>query len=218
MGRATLQQERSRATRQAIIDAAEKLWSERGFDAVSVDEICQEARVAKGTFYFYFPRKEHLLVILRYDRLTPREGEFEALLASALSTAEICSALVIDIGKRASAMDKALVTRAVEESLRRHREVGKLEGGDRYLRTFFRPIFERGQMRGEVDPSWDANVLAGTLGWAVLQAIFGWAQDHKPARDLSRRLQERVQLITAGAATPRRLDLVVKSRGRRSAA
>jgi len=41
-----------------------------------------QASVAKGAFYFYFPRKEHMLVILRYDRLTLGDQELQALMAS----------------------------------------------------------------------------------------------------------------------------------------
>jgi len=210
-----LQQDRSRATRKAIIEAAERLWRHSGFDAVSVDEICQAAGVAKGTFYFYFPRKEHLLVILRYDLIAPPEGKLESLLASDLSTLDVCCALVASIGAQAVVLDKALVTRAVEESLKHHREVGKLEGGDRYLRTYFRPIFERGQARGEVDADWAADVLAGTLGWSVLQAIFNWSQDATSSTALNQELEERAQLIVAGAATGRRPSLAVRSRRRR---
>jgi AcrR family transcriptional regulator len=203
LGRATLQQERSRATRQAIIDAAEKLWGERGFDAVSVEEICQEAGVAKGTFYFYFPRKEHLLVILRYDRMTPKEGELQALLSGDLSTLDVCRELVGLIGNRASILDKPLVTRAIEESLKRHREVGRLEGGGRYLRNYFHPIFERGLARGEIDPAWDLDLLAGTSGWTVLQEIFGWSQEQTSDQNFAGRLRQRIELIVVAAATRR---------------
>ena len=43
-------------------DAAATLWTERGYDAVAVSEICDHAGVSKGTFFYYFPTKEHLLL------------------------------------------------------------------------------------------------------------------------------------------------------------
>lgn len=52
-------------TRQAIIDAAGKLFSMRGFDATSIDEICHAADVVKGTFYYHFKSKEDLVIELR---------------------------------------------------------------------------------------------------------------------------------------------------------
>jgi AcrR family transcriptional regulator len=203
MARARLQQERSRATRQAIIEAAEQLWRERDFDSASVEDVCQAAGVAKGTFYFYFPRKEHLLVMLVFGRMLPKESELKIWLASDLSTAEICRQLVSGIAGRVRRMDRELVRRGVEESFRHFREIGRLTGGDRSLRTYLDPIFERGVSRGEVDPSWRRDILDGLMGWAILQEIFLWGSRQIPGRRMEPHLLERVQLITNGAARPR---------------
>jgi AcrR family transcriptional regulator len=59
---AKLRQGRAHRTRQALRDAAASLWTERGYDAVAVSEICDHAGVSKGTFFYYFPTKEHLLL------------------------------------------------------------------------------------------------------------------------------------------------------------
>ncbi|MGH0037578.1 MAG: TetR/AcrR family transcriptional regulator [Myxococcota bacterium] len=48
-------------TRQEIFAAAMKLYAERGFDSVTVEGICQEADVARGTFFAHFPTKSSLL-------------------------------------------------------------------------------------------------------------------------------------------------------------
>ena len=60
------------ATKQKILDVAEKLINEKGFEAVSVDDIVNECGVAKGTFYHYFKTKDDILVyVMRspYERL-----------------------------------------------------------------------------------------------------------------------------------------------------
>jgi AcrR family transcriptional regulator len=48
------------ATRQGISDTATRLFLERGFDAVTVDEIAQAADVGRMTVFNHFPRKEDL--------------------------------------------------------------------------------------------------------------------------------------------------------------
>lgn len=48
------------ATRQAISDAATRLFLERGFDAVTVDEVAEAADVGRMTVFNHFPRKEDL--------------------------------------------------------------------------------------------------------------------------------------------------------------
>ena len=55
--------ERKKArTRQTIYQAAMALFVERGYDAVTVEEVCRRADVAKGTFFLHFPTKDALLV------------------------------------------------------------------------------------------------------------------------------------------------------------
>jgi AcrR family transcriptional regulator len=48
-------------TRQAIYEAAMALFLARGYDAVTVDDVCRSADVAKGTFFLHFPTKDALL-------------------------------------------------------------------------------------------------------------------------------------------------------------
>src|SRR5262245_6871573 len=55
--------ERKKArTRQDIYSAAMILLLHRGFDAVSIEDICADADVAKGTFFLHFPTKDALLL------------------------------------------------------------------------------------------------------------------------------------------------------------
>jgi TetR/AcrR family transcriptional regulator, transcriptional repressor for nem operon len=48
------------ATRRKLLDAAQGLMLQKGFVATSVDEICEEAGVTKGSFFHYFESKEAL--------------------------------------------------------------------------------------------------------------------------------------------------------------
>jgi AcrR family transcriptional regulator len=48
------------ATRQSISDAATRLFFERGFDRVTVDEIADAADVGRMTVFNHFPRKEDM--------------------------------------------------------------------------------------------------------------------------------------------------------------
>lgn len=57
--------------RQALLAAAEELFGEHGYSAVSVDEIVARAGVAKGTFYNHFSDKddiaEQTALAIRHD-------------------------------------------------------------------------------------------------------------------------------------------------------
>ena len=62
----TNRQIKARQTRAKIIAAAEKLIKEKGFDAIGVVDITNEAGVAKGSFYSYFERKEDVMSEIAY--------------------------------------------------------------------------------------------------------------------------------------------------------
>src|SRR6516165_5365983 len=58
----TSQAERRAATVAAIISAAGLLFTARGFDAASIDDIAERAGVAKGAVYHHFESKEQIFV------------------------------------------------------------------------------------------------------------------------------------------------------------
>jgi TetR/AcrR family fatty acid metabolism transcriptional regulator len=55
--------------RERILDAAEKVFAERGFFAAKVADVAREAGVADGTIYLYFKNKDDLLVSLFEARM-----------------------------------------------------------------------------------------------------------------------------------------------------
>ncbi|MEJ7721594.1 MAG: TetR/AcrR family transcriptional regulator [Ilumatobacteraceae bacterium] len=48
------------ATRERILDAAERLVIENGFSATSVDSVIDESSSSKGAFFHHFATKEKL--------------------------------------------------------------------------------------------------------------------------------------------------------------
>ena len=49
-----------------ILNAAWKLFEEKGFEETTVDEIIEATQTSKGTFYHYFKSKEDLLSLFSY--------------------------------------------------------------------------------------------------------------------------------------------------------
>jgi AcrR family transcriptional regulator len=77
------QDERSQATREALIRAARRLFAWRGFDGVAAEEIVAAARVTRGALYHHFEGKEGLFAAVVAEQM----GEVHARLARASAAA-----------------------------------------------------------------------------------------------------------------------------------
>lgn len=66
--------------RVRILDAAEGLFAERGFDATPTSSIAEVAAVPKGLLFYYFPSKPDLLRALVAERLDPEPLDADALI------------------------------------------------------------------------------------------------------------------------------------------
>jgi AcrR family transcriptional regulator len=54
--------EQAEITRQKLVDAALDLFVKRGYDRVTVDDICKRAGVSKGAFYGHFKTKDQAVL------------------------------------------------------------------------------------------------------------------------------------------------------------
>ena len=80
------------AVEERILDAAKKVFLERGFEGASIDEIAEVARAGKPTIYARFPGKEAVFAAVMarhvrevtgsYESIAPAGGTIEERLAS----------------------------------------------------------------------------------------------------------------------------------------
>ncbi len=71
--------------RRALIDAAYRCVGDRGFASLTVDDVCAEAGVSKGSFYVYFGHKQELLRALLDDEAAEMDRLIRDLDAARLS-------------------------------------------------------------------------------------------------------------------------------------
>jgi AcrR family transcriptional regulator len=77
--------------KQQLLRAAEELFTQRGYGATRISDICAAAGVAKGLFYWYFPTKESLFAeLVRTMRLALRRAQAAAMSPDADPVTRIC--------------------------------------------------------------------------------------------------------------------------------
>lgn len=57
--------------KQELIDAAERLFAEAGYEGTAVSDIVREIKVGQGTFYHYFQSKEDILGAVAEKQVAP---------------------------------------------------------------------------------------------------------------------------------------------------
>ena len=62
-----LRERKKRKTREVIQREAMRLFSERGYDATTIEQIADAAEVSQSTFFRYFPTKEDVVLLDDYD-------------------------------------------------------------------------------------------------------------------------------------------------------
>ena len=74
--------------KQSIINAAQEVFSQKGFFLATVDEICEKAKVGKGTVYNYFSTKEDLFYALIETRQEELTQALESVVKKSLGAGE----------------------------------------------------------------------------------------------------------------------------------
>ncbi|MGV3760715.1 MAG: TetR/AcrR family transcriptional regulator [Actinomycetota bacterium] len=184
-------------TRQALLDTALRLFAERGYIGVRVEDIAKEAGVSRATFYKHFAERDEILASL-FDRLL---GSTSAEVpAGDGSVEERVGALLDATAARMLAQDA--LARFVYSIPIRHDAV--LPGGAAapavfsQVRALLEAAVDDGELRGDVA----AERVLEVLGRAFEAAMRDWSQGQ--VDDPRTRLHELLDIAFRGAATPDR--------------
>lgn len=79
--------------REEILDAAQKVFFEKGLQASTMDEIAEAAELSKGTLYLYYKSKEDLYLAVMIRGMETLYEMFERTIATGKSTVELLSEL-----------------------------------------------------------------------------------------------------------------------------
>jgi AcrR family transcriptional regulator len=198
--RSGLVQERSRRTRQQLVNAAVKLWTERGFERgieeTTVEEIVQAAGVTKGTFYFHFAHKEDILLEVGWGTSEAMFKEATRALASGRSVDDILDGLLTSLARRITTTPRAAVARTLAEFDRRPGRARDVSGDHYGFEHSFSSVMHHARETGEIPGDVDAHRLGEMMGSLTVGAIHEWITEDEP--DLASALHYRAAVLLAG--------------------
>jgi AcrR family transcriptional regulator len=190
------QQARSRATIDAILDAAAHILGERGWEGLTTNAVAEAAGASIGSLYQYFPDKLALIDAVRRRHFDDVLAVLRAAANVEISRAVRIAALVdgmIAVHSRHPTAHRVLL----EESPRGEDSRGAHDLFGRECKKAYEVLF-RTNVRGVVDDVCvGARVLAGALAGAVHEAA---RQGQLSAPDLRREL---IILVGAFLNAPR---------------
>jgi AcrR family transcriptional regulator len=190
--------ERRRAeTRERIFRAAMDLFAQRGFFATTVEDITEAADVGKGTFFNYFPSKEHVLSVLHEIQLKKVGQALSAAKSTKQSIHEVLRELVMRVAEepaRSQLLARGLLSTVLSSDAVREMIVDTLDRG----REMLGEVLSMGQERGEIRKDLVAEELARGFQHLVLGTVLHWSIG-SPA-DLQERLSNTFETYWAGMA------------------
>lgn len=168
-----VREQKKQQTRHAIEGAAIDLFSRKGFDATSMEDIATAAGVGKATIYGYFPAKDDIFLHYCDDRLVIAFNQFKAQHSEDVSFVEYLIAFFMikfgfitenrEFGRLL--LREMLFPKEATDNAREHNQ--------RYF-EILEGVFSVAEERGEIAPQQDHFMLSGHFFSLYVGLLAGW--------------------------------------------
>ncbi len=181
--------------RERLYRAALDLFAERGFLRTTVEDITEAADVGKGTFFNYFPTKEHILAEFGGAYLAAVQKGLDAARETKGPIIEVLHDLATNsirqINENEALIRAIYAAHASCESVR-----GQLQQRVQSCRKLLAEIIQLGQQRGEVRRDIPAADLSRLMQGIMMGVTMGWSI--YPSAALRKVLEETWALMEPG--------------------
>lgn len=166
--------EEALATRNALLDAAERLFHERGVSGTSLQQIAEAAGLTRGAVYHHFKDKAELFdAMMERVRLPLEDAELQAATTPEQAWAAL-ETMLIDVLRRVADTDQ--VRRVFEIAIMKVEYVDEMAGlreRHRQAKQEHREVIVRGLRRAGLSPA-RAEAAARGLQSVVVGLIHSW--------------------------------------------
>ncbi len=188
----------SEERKDQIMNAAEDVFSHKGFSDARMDDIAEKTGLSKGTLYLYFKSKDDLIIAI-LDRIFQREFKaFETLDLTSLSATEAIWSFVETTTRDIKLMIRLLpITYEFMGLAFRNKFVQKAFKAyfNRYMDILI-PVIQHGIDSGEFHIA-DAKEVAIAMGAILEGTLLLWVYDHSLV-DPEKHIQSGMKLLLDG--------------------
>lgn len=184
-------------TKERILRASFDLFRQHGVEATTIDDICEHADVAKGTFFNYFPHKEAVFGYLGEVWVDEAERRVAESLAQGPPTWEQARDTFIQFAAYYEE-DRVLGKYMAQEWNR-----GRYDPADEVClrwdelgKRVITLLQSRGELRADVDPA----LIHRIMGSVYHDTIVFWLEAPEPPYSLQDELRRRLTLVVEGLA------------------
>ena len=157
-------------TRKDILEAAARIFSEKGYHATSMQDIAESVNLQKASLYYHFTGKQEILFAILDHALDLINNRLEQVLAQPLSTDEkLRLAMVSYLQTIAENHNLSAVLLLELRSLDPELKTRHASRREKFERLWMDLIIEGNQagIFNGVDPSLTGRAILGVMNWTV---------------------------------------------------
>ncbi len=157
-------------TREGILEAAARIFGEKGYHATSMSDIAEAVNLQKASLYYHFDSKQEILVALLDHALDLINNNLEIVLAQPLTPDEkLRQAMVSYLETIAENQSLSAVLLLELRSLDPELKARHAPRREKFERLW-RELISEGNQAGvfsSVDPSLTGRAILGVMNWTV---------------------------------------------------
>jgi AcrR family transcriptional regulator len=195
-------QRRSAEIRERLFRSALDLFAKKGFAETTVEDITNAADVGKGTFFNYFPSKDHIVLAFGEMQL----GKLQEAIRVAHSTNEAMPKFLRALGARMTeepTRNPAIVRAFLQGYLSTSPVREKMTQIQTRMHALLTQMIQLGQDRGEIRNDLPASEIAHVFRQTVFGTLLIWSLYGD--NSLHPRIEAAFDVLWAGLA-PRAID------------
>lgn len=171
---ASRRERRSAELRERLFRSALSLFASKGYAETTVEDITEAADVGKGTFFNYFPSKEHILMAFGEMQLARLESVIREAEQSGQPMREVMRTLVMRMTEE-PVRNPAIVRALLQANLSSVPVRGEMVRIHDRNRALLGRLIRHGQERGEIRTDLPAEEIAQVWRQTIFGTLMFWS-------------------------------------------